>query len=160
MVARGSTQGLEKMGHVTFLEGATRWEELMGEAFTWCRKVFWLCAAKTGSKSDESMQAGDDGHERVWKDVETSRNTRTGEGPCQECERVGSFQGKKVTRKECKRLREEVSWRKKSCGTSPKRQFGKTEEPCQEMSESCSVNTKPCTKKTFSAVGCGRRCGR
>ena len=32
-------------------------------------KVFGLCAAKTGTKVDESMQAGDIGHERTRNDV-------------------------------------------------------------------------------------------
>ena len=30
-------------------------------------KVFWLCAALTGTKIDELMQAREHGYERVWK---------------------------------------------------------------------------------------------
>ena len=30
------------------------------------------------------------------------------------------------------------------------------EELCPEKTEICFVNTKPCMKKAFSAVGCGR----
>ena len=56
-----------------------------------------------------------------------------------------------------KSLRWEVSWRREGCGTSPKRECWKAEEPCPEKTEACSVNTKPCMKKTFSAVGCGRK---
>ena len=33
------------------------------------QKVFWLCRARTGAKIDESMQAGDIGHERIRTDV-------------------------------------------------------------------------------------------
>ena len=39
----------------------------------------------------------------------------------------------------------------KSCGTSPKRECWKTEEPCPEKTETYSGNTKPRTRKTFSA---------
>ena len=33
-----------------------------GEAVMWCRKVFGLCAAKTGTRIDEPIQAGGTGH--------------------------------------------------------------------------------------------------
>ena len=51
----------------------------------------------------------ENGYERVWDNVETNLNPRRGEGPGQECERMDKLKGKKtrVTRKECKRLREE-----------------------------------------------------
>ena len=32
------------------------------------QKVFGSCAAKTATQIDDSMQARDNGHERVWKD--------------------------------------------------------------------------------------------
>ena len=38
-----------------------------------------------------------------------------------------------------------------------KKESWKTEEPCPVKTETCSVHTKPCMKKTFSAVGCGRK---
>ena len=40
--------------------------------------------------------------------------------------------------------------------TLPKRKCWKTEELCLEKTEAWSANTKPCTKKTVSAIGCGR----
>ena len=52
------------------------------------QKVFLLCAAKTGTKIDDSMQARENGYERVWDNVETNLNPRRGEGPGQECERM------------------------------------------------------------------------
>ena len=36
----------------------------------------------------------------------------------------------------------------KGCGTWPKRECWKTEEPCPEKAETCSVNTKPCTSRS------------
>ena len=55
-----------------------------------------------------------------------------------------------------KSLRWEVRWRKKSYGTSLQIERWKTEEPFPEKTETCSVNTEPRTRKTFSAVPCGR----
>ena len=51
-------------------------------------RIARVTRSKNGTKIDESMQAGETGHERVWKDVKTNLNTRRGEGPCQECERM------------------------------------------------------------------------
>ena len=39
------------------------------------QEVFGFCAAKTGTQIDESMQAGEKGHERVQKEVKTNLNT-------------------------------------------------------------------------------------
>ena len=65
--------------------------------------------AKTGTQIDESMQAKANGHERVCENVRTTLNTPRGKVSCQECERTENWRAKKrrVTRKECKRLREE-----------------------------------------------------
>ena len=49
----------------------------------------------------------------------------------------------------------EASWTNEDYGISPTKECWKTEDLCPEKTETCSVNTKPCTKKTFSAVGCG-----
>ena len=46
-------------------------------------------------------------------------------------------------------------WPRKSCGISPRGECCKIEEPCPEKTEMCCVNTRPCSNKTFSAVGCG-----
>ena len=51
-------------------------------------EVFWLCTAKTRTQHDETMQAGELGHERTRKDAKTNLVTRRGKGPCQECERI------------------------------------------------------------------------
>ena len=58
-----------------------------------------------------------------------------------------------------KSLRWEVSLRRKDYGTSPKNECWRMEEPCPEKSATCSGNTRLCTKKTFTPVGCGRICG-
>ena len=65
--------------------------------------------------------------------------------------RGGTVEGQKkrrVTRKECKRLREELEVRgfkaQKGLWNIAKKRCWKTEEPCPEKTETCSVNTKPC----------------
>ena len=74
-----------------------------GEALVWCRKEFGLCAAKTGTNIDESMQTGENCYERIWENVKTDPNPRRG------MRESGKLKGKKrrVTRKEGKRLRKE-----------------------------------------------------
>ena len=52
------------------------------------QRAFGLCAAKTGTKMDESMQAGENWYESVRKDVQTNLNTCRGKGSCQEGERM------------------------------------------------------------------------
>ena len=37
-----------------------------GEDLTWCRKEFWIREAKNGTETDELLQTGTDGHQRVW----------------------------------------------------------------------------------------------
>ena len=61
------------------------------------------------------------------------------------------LKGKKrrVTRKECERLREGFMTQR-CCGTLTKRECWKTEELCPEKTETCSGNTKPCTKQAFT----------
>ena len=34
------------------------------------QKVFGTCEAKNGTETDELLQAGADGHQRVWQNVE------------------------------------------------------------------------------------------
>ena len=64
------------------------------------QKVLGSCATKTGTKIDESAQAGENGHERIWKDVGRvlAKNAKG-----------WNVEGRKnmVTRKECYRLLEE-----------------------------------------------------
>ena len=48
----------------------------------------------------------------------------------------------------------ETSWPRKGHGKSPGKEC-KTEELCPKKTETCS-DANPCTKNTFSAVGCGR----
>ena len=89
----------------------TWWED----ALIWCRKVFVFCAAKKKTIIDQSMQAAENGHERVRKVFfckETNINSRRLEGPCQETKGwTNEGRKRRVTRKECKRL--QVSWRRK-----------------------------------------------
>ena len=59
------------------------------------QKVFGLCAAKTGTKIDESMHSKRMDTKGCGKMLNTNRNTRRGEGPCQECERVDKIEGRK-----------------------------------------------------------------
>ena len=42
-----------------------------GEALIWCRKVFGLCAAASGTNIDESMQARENEHRRVRERCQT-----------------------------------------------------------------------------------------
>ena len=39
------------------------------------QKVLGLCATKNGTNIYESMQDGEIGHERIWKDVKTIFNS-------------------------------------------------------------------------------------
>ena len=62
-----------------------------------------------------------------------------------------------VIRKECKRLREEFEVggfmaQKALCKFASKRML-EDRGPCPEKTETCSVNSEPCTRKTFSAFG-------
>ena len=65
---------------------------------------------------------------------------------------------KEVTRKECKRLREEFEvgdfMAQKGLRNIAKKRM--LEDTGALPRETCSVNTNPCTKKTFSVAGCGR----
>ena len=70
------------MGHITF--GRTRHGEKSGSKWRGINLVpivFGLCAAKTETKVDESMQAGEIGHLRIWKDVKTNLNSPGEKGP-------------------------------------------------------------------------------
>ena len=119
------------------------------------QKVFGLCVAQHVTQIDESIHTGEDGHERVWKQVKTNLNTRRGEGRCQECERMKNRKVRSVTRNECKRHQEEFEvggfMAQEEFGNSPQIESWKIEEPCLEKTETCSVNTEPCTTRTFSA---------
>ena len=51
-------------------------EELTGmERFNLVQEVCGLCTAQTGSKTDESMQAGENGYERVGKCLDESEDS-------------------------------------------------------------------------------------
>ena len=45
-------------------------------------------------------------------------------------------------------LESEISWRRKRCGTSPKRGFWKTEDPCLKRRVISSQIRRPCTRST------------
>ena len=49
--------------------------------FNLAQKVFGLYAAKTRTKIDESMQADEHGHERVWEHMKSNLNPRRGRVP-------------------------------------------------------------------------------
>ena len=86
------------------------------------------------------MQARENGYGRAWENVKSNLNPRRGEeGPCQECEL------QKASREEFEV--EGFMAQKGLCDIA--------EDPCPKKTETCSVNTRLCMKKTFSAVGCG-----
>ena len=70
------------------------------------QKVFGFCAAKTGTQIDESMQARENGHERMLGRILTLEE---GMGSCSKMREDGTLKGKKEGPPggECKRLREE-----------------------------------------------------
>ena len=118
------------------------------EALIWCRKCLGYARQKLGSKK---MQDGENGH--VLKRISTLEEERV---PATIARWKIEGSKRRVTRVECKRLREEFEVRgvvvqKESWNIATKRML----ELRTEKTETCSVNTKPCTKKTFSA-GCGR----
>ena len=128
------------------------------------QKVFWLCAAKTGTQIDDLMPAREIGQAKTWKDVYNESYFSKKGGFLPRMREDGKLKGKKrrVTMEGLEKasggvLRWEVSWRRKGSGTSPKRECWKTEEPCPEKTETCSMNIKQCVKKTFSAGGCERK---
>ena len=88
----------------------------------------------------------------------TSPSTR-GEGPCQECERMEHWRAKKKGHQEGMPKASERVWGGRCHGArrvmEHRKKCWKTEEPCPENMETCSLNAKPWTKKTFSSVGCG-----
>ena len=77
-------------------------------ALIWCRKCSGYARCRLGPKTDKPLQARKDGHERVWDDVENKTQIRRRKGDRKE--KGWKVEGEKrtVTRKECKRLREEV----------------------------------------------------
>ena len=86
MVARRFRTQAWKKEHITF--GRARHGIEM--SINLVPKVFGLCAAKTGTKKDESVHARENGYEGVWRNVKTNLNPRRGEGPCQECGRMAN----------------------------------------------------------------------
>ena len=77
MVARRFQTQAGRMEQIT--SGRARHGERSGSiwsGFNLVQKVFGSCAAKTVTIIDDSMQARENGYERVWDNVETNLNPR------------------------------------------------------------------------------------
>ena len=72
-----------------------------GEAQVWCKK--WSC----GTETDELLQARE--NDRKDDGTCTTESSNSKKKGCQtETQKRGKSKGRKVTRKECKRLREDL----------------------------------------------------
>ena len=47
------------------------------------QKVFGIREAKNGTETDELLQTGTDGHQRMWQHVEENSNSRRQQSPSQ-----------------------------------------------------------------------------
>ena len=60
------------------------------------QKVFGTREAKNGTESDELLQTGTDGHQRVWQSAEKNPNTRgRKKSPSQRGKRIGESREKR-----------------------------------------------------------------
>ena len=69
------------------------------------QKVFGIYEAKNGTDTDELLQTGKDGHQRIWQDVEEIQILEEGRVPAKETKnwRIEG-EKKRITRKEYQRL--------------------------------------------------------
>ena len=64
------------------------------------QKVFGICEAKNGTETDDLLQTGTDGHQRIWQDVEENSNTRGRKSPSQGGKKIGGSKGKRKESRE------------------------------------------------------------
>ena len=58
-------------------------EEHGGRSFDMVQKVFGICEAKNGTKTNELLQTKTNGHQRIWQDGEKNPNSRGRKSPSQ-----------------------------------------------------------------------------
>ena len=77
-----------------------------GEVLIWCNKVFGIREAKNRTKTNELLQTGTDGHQRIWQNDAKSPNFRGRKSPSQRGKAIveSREEKKRITRKEYKRL--------------------------------------------------------
>ena len=68
------------------------------------QKVFGICEAKNGTETDELLQTGTKGHQRIWQNDEKNSNSRGRKSPSQRDEERIEGGKKRITRKEYQRL--------------------------------------------------------
>ena len=66
-----------------------------GEVVIWCRKMFWLCATKNGTKTDELLQAAGNGHKRIQKNVNVNSDLGRRQSSPQTRQGIGRLRGKR-----------------------------------------------------------------
>ena len=98
------------------------------------QKMLVLCATKNGTKTDELLQSGERGHERIWKE--------------------GLLERKKEDGGTSSRL--EFSWLRNGNGLLPRKNVGRQRSLTEKKTEINCWNIVLCMKKTFSAVDCER----
>ena len=77
------------------------------EALVWCRKCSELYAVPSGTETFEPLQAGKERHGKIWKMLKIIFKLEEGRVPERNAEGWKVEGEKRVTGKECKRLREE-----------------------------------------------------
>ena len=155
VVARRSQTQVGKMGQVTI--GRARHGEKSGPKWrgtTLVQKVFGLCASKTGTKIDESLQPEKMDTKQCQKIISESKSSKRREN--------GKLKGKKrrVTSKERKRLREGLEVGgflvQKDHGTSPKKRMLEDGGALPKEDGDLLRENQAMHEETLSAVGCGR----
>ena len=59
------------------------------------QKVFGICEAKTGTETNELLQSGTDGHQRIWQNAEKNSNSRRRKSPNQGGKSIGESMGER-----------------------------------------------------------------
>ena len=123
-------------------------------------EVFGSCAVPFGAEADEPLQVSKERHERAGKCGNSSRNwgrrgSRNAKGWKAEGE-IKKSHKKRMQETKRKNSKLEVSWHKKTCGTSPNREGWKPEEHCPKRRERDLIREYKATHEKIILCSCLR----